>query len=192
VSHVVHEENVMNHQALGQGGVAVITGAASGIGLATAKAIAGRGVKIVIADLATKDLDIAAAQVTEAVIAQGGGSDADVLAVALDVSDPLELESLRDAVLGRFGTVDFLMNNAVTRVGGATSATPEDWRRAMDVNFWGVVSRRAGLSSDTKGQEHAVDNRQYWLQAGDHQPAWECRVQHDQGGAEILHRIPPA
>lgn len=128
----------MNHQTLGQGSVAVITGAASGIGLATAKTLAGRGMKIVIADLANGDLDIAAAQVTEAVIARQGGSEADVLAVALDVSDPLELESLRDAVLGRFGTVDFLMNNAVTRVGGATSAPLEDWRRAMDVNFWGV------------------------------------------------------
>jgi NAD(P)-dependent dehydrogenase (short-subunit alcohol dehydrogenase family) len=54
----------LNHQVLGQGSVAVITGAASGIGLATAKALAGRGMKIVIADLANGDLDIAAAQVT--------------------------------------------------------------------------------------------------------------------------------
>ena len=124
----------MRHPALEHGSVAVITGGASGIGLAAAKTLAGRGMKICLADTAGGVLTAAGAAVAE--IADDGAND--VLAMAADVSDPSAMHALRDAVLERFGSVALLMNNAVTRIGGPTSASLEDWRRAMEVNFWGV------------------------------------------------------
>lgn len=125
----------MDHPAFNPGRAAVITGAASGIGLAAAKTLAARGMRVVLADLAGTDLEAAGAAVVE--VARGGA--ADVLVEAVDVSDPAALERLRERTAGRFGDVGFLMNNAVTRVGGPTSGTLSDWRQAVEVNVWGVI-----------------------------------------------------
>ncbi len=121
--------------ALATGRVAVITGAASGIGLATAKRLAGLGMKIVLADRAGPALDAAASTV-----GQGADSDASVLAVACDVAKPEELTRLADAAYAKFGEVSFLMNNAGI---GANPGKPwenlDAWKALIDVNFWGVV-----------------------------------------------------
>lgn len=117
--------------------MAVITGAASGIGLATALRLAEQGLKVVLADLAGDNLDHAAADVAHA--APGGGDD--VMAHPTDVSKPGDLEILRDAVIERFGPVSVLMNNAAvsTNPGGAWKG-PDDWRRLFEVNLWGVIN----------------------------------------------------
>ncbi|RUX04412.1 MULTISPECIES: SDR family NAD(P)-dependent oxidoreductase [unclassified Mesorhizobium] len=120
--------------ALGRGNTAVITGAASGIGLAAAKRLALMGMKIVLADIAGPRLDDASRAV--AAIA---GDDA-VLAVASDVSKADEVDRLADRAFGAFGEVSLLMNNAgVGDNPGKPWENRDGWKRLLDINFWGVV-----------------------------------------------------
>lgn len=119
------------HPAIVAGKTAVVTGAASGIGLAACRTFASAGMNVVMADLDAEDL----ADASETVAADSKGQ---VHPVETDVADYRQIEALRDWALTRFGAVDFLMNNAVTRTGGGIGGTEDDWRRAMAVNFWGV------------------------------------------------------
>jgi NAD(P)-dependent dehydrogenase (short-subunit alcohol dehydrogenase family) len=125
----------MSHPALTAGRVAVVTGAAMGIGLAACRRFAALGMRVCMADVASGELRAARAEVAE--LAPRG--DEDVLVVRTDVARPDEIRALREAVYARFGEVGFLMNNAVTRVGGGALGRLEDWQQALDVNFWGVV-----------------------------------------------------
>jgi NAD(P)-dependent dehydrogenase (short-subunit alcohol dehydrogenase family) len=117
---------------LAPGSAAVITGGASGIGLATARYLAERGLKVAIADLPGKALEEAKASLA--------ATGAYILAVATDVSDRAQVAQLRDRVIDRFGEVAFLMNNAGTR---STEAKPwedaAEWRRVLETNLWGVM-----------------------------------------------------
>lgn len=118
----------MSHPALVPGGVAVITGGASGIGLAAAKKLAGMGMRIVIADRGGERLEAARKEI--------GG---EVLAHECDVSKRDQLQTLNALVLDRFGGIDVLMNNA--GISPATNITGPlaDWQALLDVNLWGVI-----------------------------------------------------
>ncbi|MBZ9741700.1 MULTISPECIES: SDR family NAD(P)-dependent oxidoreductase [unclassified Mesorhizobium] len=120
--------------ALGQGNTAVITGAASGIGLAAAKRLALMGMKIVLADIGGPRLDDASRAVAAIT-----GDDA-VLAVASDVSKADEVDRLADRAFGAFGEVSLLMNNAgVGDNPGKPWENRDGWKRLLDVNFCGVL-----------------------------------------------------
>jgi NAD(P)-dependent dehydrogenase (short-subunit alcohol dehydrogenase family) len=124
----------MNPNALAQGNVAVITGGASGIGLAAAKAFAGRGLHVAIADLGAERLAAAAAEIRGA--AKAG---AEVLAAETDVGKPDDLARLAGTVRERWGGADVLMSNAGIAGNSALFGALENWERVFAVNFWGVV-----------------------------------------------------
>ena len=124
-----------SHPALFPGATAVITGAASGIGLAAARNFAGMGLNIVLADLPGERLDAAAGEV--AAIARAPDA---VLAVATDVAEFAQVENLRATAQARFGVPHLLMNNAgMGRNPGGVAKDLEGWKRLIDVNFWGVA-----------------------------------------------------
>jgi NAD(P)-dependent dehydrogenase (short-subunit alcohol dehydrogenase family) len=112
--------------------VAVITGAGSGIGRATALSLARRGSRIVVTDV---DEPRAAAVAAE--VAAGGG---EAIAVRCDVSELSDLEVVRDAALERFGHVDVVMNNVGVMALGPVELIPlDEWLRIIDINLVGIV-----------------------------------------------------
>jgi NAD(P)-dependent dehydrogenase (short-subunit alcohol dehydrogenase family) len=124
----------MAHPALVSDAVAVITGGASGIGLAAARAFAGRGMRVCIADLGAERLEQACA----AIAAGAAGRDR-VMAVETDVARRDDLVALEKAVRERFGGTDVLMNNAGIMPATSTLAPLASWERTLGVNLWGVV-----------------------------------------------------
>ena len=113
---------------------AIITGGASGIGLATARRLVGFGMRVGIADADEAALDVAAKELA------GIASEADVLAVKTDVSSVAEIDRLAEAAFARFEDVAFLMNNAAAFQGGDVFADLDQWRRLLEVNVVGVLN----------------------------------------------------
>lgn len=126
----------MSHPALSPNNVAVITGGASGIGLAAAKRFAGLGLRICIADIGTDKLSQAATELTEAA-PEGAAS---VMTSVTDVSNRDEVTRLEAAVRERFGGTDVLMNNAGIQPGSKMFGPAENWQRILGVNLWGVIN----------------------------------------------------
>ncbi|MCX5517119.1 SDR family NAD(P)-dependent oxidoreductase [Kaistia defluvii] len=118
----------MTHPALAPNHVAVITGGASGIGLAAARKFLAMGMKVAIADYRQDALDAAAAELGP-----------DVLAVRTNVASRDDVERLKDAVYQRFGKVNVLMNNAGTDGAGPVLGSFENWERVIGTNLFGVV-----------------------------------------------------
>ena len=115
------------------GKVAFVTGAASGIGLSIARALAGAGMRVAIADVEDDALERARAS-----LASGGG---DILAVRVDVTDRAALAAAADRVEDAFGKVHVLCNNAGVLVGGAIADMAyADWDWVLGVNVGGVVN----------------------------------------------------
>ncbi len=122
----------MAHPALTSDSVAVVTGGASGIGLASATKFAGMGMRLVIVDRAEDKLAAAASDLRAA-------GAADVMTSAADISDRAQVEALDKEVTDRFGGTDILMNNA--GIGGRSSCLGplEDWQAILGVNLWGAI-----------------------------------------------------
>jgi NAD(P)-dependent dehydrogenase (short-subunit alcohol dehydrogenase family) len=125
----------MSHPALTPGAVAVITGGASGIGLAAAVKFAGLGLKVCIADLGEERL----AKAAETVAAASPEGVAGVMASSTDVSREEDVRKLEQAVRERFGGTDILMNNAGIQPGSSMFGPAENWQRVLGVNLWGVI-----------------------------------------------------
>jgi NAD(P)-dependent dehydrogenase (short-subunit alcohol dehydrogenase family) len=115
--------------------VAVITGGASGIGLAAAKHFAGKGFSVCIADLGADRLAKAAEEVA-AVAPQGAVK---VMTSQTDVGEPAALLALEASVAARFGGTDILMNNAGTAFGSSCFGPADVWRKVLGVNLMGIV-----------------------------------------------------
>jgi len=118
------------HPALASGNAAVVTGAASGIGLAAARRFASLGLRVCLADRDEEALEKALAEFA---------SGSEVFAHATDVSDPGSVDRLAVAVGERFGAVSVLMNNAGVGGGGDALSNPEGWQRVLGVNLLGVL-----------------------------------------------------
>jgi NAD(P)-dependent dehydrogenase (short-subunit alcohol dehydrogenase family) len=125
----------VSHPAITANNVAVITGGASGIGLAAAMRFARLGLKVCIADIGADRLK--EAETTLASAAPGGA--ADVMAAAVDVSRIDDVGALEAAVRQRFGGTDVLMNNAGIQPGSQMFDPIENWQRILGVNLWGVL-----------------------------------------------------
>jgi NAD(P)-dependent dehydrogenase (short-subunit alcohol dehydrogenase family) len=117
---------------IGSGRVAVVTGAASGIGRALAVAFAAAGSAVVVADLDRDEAEVVAAAIRSA----GGEAEP----VRVDVSDAAAVDQLAATTLERFGRVDVLCNNAgVSTFNLLRDQTLDDWRWVFGVNLWGVI-----------------------------------------------------
>jgi len=123
----------MSHPVLVPGAVAVITGGASGIGLAAATSFAERRLKVCIADIAEDQLAQAAAHIAAAV------PGAEIMTVRTDVSELVDLQHLQSQVRERFGGTDVLMNNAGIQPGSSIFGGGDNWERILSVNLKGVI-----------------------------------------------------
>lgn len=114
------------------GRVAVITGGASGIGFATAQALASEGARLVLADIDQEALDAAVLDLHN--------RGAEAIGVKCDVGHLPEVEELADRAWEAFGGAHILFNNAGVAMGGPIqSMTHEDWDWLIRVNLWGVI-----------------------------------------------------
>lgn len=111
-----------------EGKVAVIIGAASGIGLGLARRLKVEGMQLVLADTDRAALERAAQELG-------------ALALVADIRDPDDLKALADAAIARFGRIHLLCSNAgVSRMTGIERLTIQDWRWLFDINLFGAVN----------------------------------------------------
>jgi NAD(P)-dependent dehydrogenase (short-subunit alcohol dehydrogenase family) len=114
------------------GRTAVVTGAASGIGLATARALAAEGMRVVIADIEKSALAKAEAELS--------GAGHDVLAVRTDVSQWGDVQRLAERAVRHFGAIHVLHNNAGVVAGGPVEKLSlADWEWVLGVDLWSVI-----------------------------------------------------
>src|SRR5947209_19519131 len=116
------------------GKVALVTGAAAGMGLATARAFAEAGAAVVLADFKEDAVKVAAAELVAA------GHRA--IAVRCDVSDDTQVEAMVDRTVTEFGRLDAAFNNAgvMARIAPTADSTREEWDRVIGINLRGVWS----------------------------------------------------
>lgn len=114
------------------GKVALVTGAAAGMGLATAKAFAEAGATVVLADFKEDAVEAA----VDKLVAAGGKA----LAIHCDVSDEAQIEAMVDRVVAEFGRLDAAFNNAgvMARIVPTAESTLDEWERVIGINLRGV------------------------------------------------------
>ncbi len=136
-----------------QGQAAVITGAARGIGLAIADALAAEGAALTLADA-----DGVMAGESAAKIAESSGSQ--VIAVKADVSNPSDCKTVIDKTIDKFGKIDILVNNAgITRDNLVIRMSEEDWDSVVDVNLKGAfLMSRAAIKPMLKAHRGRIVN----------------------------------
>jgi NAD(P)-dependent dehydrogenase (short-subunit alcohol dehydrogenase family) len=125
----------VSHPAMSPNNVAVITGGASGIGLAAAMRFARLGMNVCIADIDSDHLREAASKLSS--VSHAGA--ANILVKAVDVSRLEDITELEHAVRERFGGTDILMNNAGIQPGSQMFGPVQNWQRILAVNLWGVI-----------------------------------------------------
>lgn len=124
----------MSNQLLTRGRVALITGAAMGIGRASAIEFAKRGLAVIAVDLPGDDLSAVEAELIDLT-----GSAKQVLCIAADLAEPGSIDRIQSAIAGRFQGVNVLMNNAVCREGRTFDGTTDQWKHLFEVNLWALV-----------------------------------------------------
>jgi 2-hydroxycyclohexanecarboxyl-CoA dehydrogenase len=135
------------------GRIAVVTGAAHGIGRATAELFAEHGASVVIADID----DAGGSEAADAIVAAGRNAEA----MATDVRDPAAVDRLRDHVLGSHGRIDVLVNNVghYLRVTPFDNSEPEQWQNLYEINLLHVFRvTRAFLPSMLEHESGAIVN----------------------------------
>ena len=143
----------MTHPAFTSQSVAVITGGASGIGLATARKFAAMGMTLAIVDRSAEKLS----EVETALRAAGA---ADVMISSTDVSDRAQVEALEAEVTARFGGTDILMNNAGIGRGSSCLGALDAWEDLLGVNLWGPIhgTQVFGPGMVARGRPGAIIN----------------------------------
>ncbi|MEH2004341.1 SDR family NAD(P)-dependent oxidoreductase [Nostoc sp.] len=127
------------------GKVAVITGASSGIGEATAIALAAEGAKIALAARRVEKLEALAKQIRD-----GSGQ---ALPIAADVTDDAQIRELVEKTQSHFGRIDILINNAgVMLVGPVEGADISDWQRMIDIDLLGLMKTTHAVLPILKAQ----------------------------------------
>ena len=120
----------MTHSAIASGNIAVVTGAALGIGRALAKRFVNEGMRVAMLDVDVEHLNEARSEI--------GG---ETIAILCDVAEIESLEHARDRIAAAWGGApSVLVNNAVTRIGRGFDAPLEEWHRAVEINLFGVIN----------------------------------------------------
>jgi len=115
-----------------EGRTAVVTGAASGIGLAVAEALVAEGMQVVMTDIDAAPLDGHVTRLRD--------SGAAVHPIVVDVRDPDALDAAGEAAVDLFGGLHVAVNNAgIVNRGYSWELSLDDWHRVLDVNLWGVI-----------------------------------------------------
>ena len=125
----------MTHAAFSPSNVAVITGGASGIGLAAAKRLAGINLRVCLVDIDKENLKKAA----DALVTIAGGKSSGILPISADVGRLDEVQKVARSVQDQFGRVDILMNNAGVQPGSGIFGPAANWDKVLRVNLWGVI-----------------------------------------------------
>ena len=144
----------MSSQLFYKGQVALITGAALGIGRATAIEFVKRGMSVAVVDLPGEDLTALVEELNSI------AGSAQVLSIPADLAQPNSVSEIQSAVESRFGHINVLMNNAVTRDGRTFDGTTEQWKHLFDINVWALVeaSRSFLPGMLNSGQRSAIIN----------------------------------